>query len=123
SIVALDEDLLGDELVGESTRFPAQTVAPARDLAQSVFASLHRARLRYVEGLVMLKSGFKAAAVIKRGCRFGHGGLGCACSPLILFHSFQPLLVFPLGKPFFSRALRPASQVASIASFVQMSSM
>ena len=33
--VALGKGLLGDELVRERTRFPAQTVAPPRDLALS----------------------------------------------------------------------------------------
>ena len=52
--VALRKGLLGDELVGERARFGAETVAPARNLAQSVVASLDRARLRYIEGLVIL---------------------------------------------------------------------
>jgi hypothetical protein len=52
--VALCKGLLGDELVGERARFGAETVAPARNLAQSVVASLDRARLRYIEGLVIL---------------------------------------------------------------------
>jgi hypothetical protein len=52
-------------------RFRAEPVTPARDLAEGVVASLNHARLRYIEGLVILKSGFKAAAVIKRGCRLG----------------------------------------------------
>src|SRR6516164_9973203 len=77
-IVVLGKGLLGNELVGERARFWGETLAPARDQAEGVVASLHRARLRYVEALVMLKSGFKAAAVIKRARRFGRGGLGCA---------------------------------------------
>src|SRR5262249_47168045 len=52
--VALGKGLLSDELVGETTGFRAETVAPARDLAESVVASLDRARLRYIEGLVIL---------------------------------------------------------------------
>jgi hypothetical protein len=80
--IALGKGHLGDELVGERARFPAQTVAAARDLAASVVPSLDRARLRYVEGLVVRESGFQAEAVTKRGCRFRHGaldgGLGCA---------------------------------------------
>ena len=67
--VALGKGLLGDELVGETPRFRAETVAPAFDLAGSVVASFNRAHLRYIAGLVRLKSSFKAEAVIKRGCR------------------------------------------------------
>src|SRR5215467_11521471 len=70
-------------------------------LAQSVVASLSRARLRYIEGLIILKSGLKAAAVIRRGCRLGRGGLDCAVSPPNLCHNLQPLLVFPLGQTIF----------------------
>ena len=57
--IALCEGLLVDELVGETARFRAETVAPARDLAEGVVASLQCARLRYIEGLVILKSGSK----------------------------------------------------------------
>ena len=88
--------------LSESARFRAETVAPTRDLAESVVASLDRARLCYVEGLVILKSGFKAEAVIKRGCRLGRGGLGGACSsPLKFCQNFKPLLAFPLGHTVF----------------------
>jgi len=38
--VALCKGLLGDELVGETPRFRPETVAPARDLTESVVASL-----------------------------------------------------------------------------------
>jgi hypothetical protein len=101
-IVALGQGLLqgllGNELLGESARFRAETVAPARDLAEGVVASLSCARLRNIEGLVVFKSGFKAAAVINRGCPLGRGGLGCAVSPPSLCHNLQPLLVLPLGQ-------------------------
>jgi hypothetical protein len=87
--------------------FRAWTVAPARDLAESVVASLNRARLRYIEGLVILKPGFKAAAVIKRGCRLGRGGLGGAVSPLNFGQNVKPLLVFPLGQAVLFTGLAP----------------
>ena len=57
--VPLGKQLLGDEPVGESARFRAQTVTPALDLAQSVVASLDHTRVRDIEALVILKSDFK----------------------------------------------------------------
>src|ERR1700738_3495391 len=53
--VMLGKGLLGEELVGESARFRAETGAPALDLAHSAIASLGRARLRYVEDLQPLE--------------------------------------------------------------------
>jgi hypothetical protein len=44
--VALGKRLLGDESVREIARFPAQTITPALDLAQSMIASLDRPRVR-----------------------------------------------------------------------------
>ena len=76
--VALGKRLLGDESVREIARFPAQTITPALDLAQSMIASLDCPRVRYIEALVILMAVFKPAAVVERGCCFGRGSLGCA---------------------------------------------
>jgi hypothetical protein len=67
---ALGQRRLGQELFGESAHFPAQTVAPARDLAQSVVASLDLARLRYIEVLVIPRSDPAAAFFTSQAVRF-----------------------------------------------------
>ena len=61
--VALGKHLLRDEPVGERARFPAQTITPALDLAQSMIASLDCPRVRYIEALVILIARLQA-----RGC-------------------------------------------------------
>src|ERR1700730_8670587 len=102
--VALGKRLLGDEPVGERARFPAQTITPALDLAQSVIASLDRPRVCYIEALVILIVAFKPAAVVERGCCFGHSSLGCAA--LTDFYKLLP--EFPLGqRVFFTRVAAP----------------
>ena len=62
--IVLGKQMLDEEVIGQTARFRAEPLAPARDLAQSVVAALDRARLRYIEAPVVLKTGFKRAAVI-----------------------------------------------------------
>ena len=62
--VVLGKQMLDEEVIGQTARFRAEPLPPARDLAQSVVAALDRARLRYIEAPVVLKTGFKRAAVI-----------------------------------------------------------
>ena len=62
--VVLGKQTLDEEVIGQTARTRAEPLPPARDLAQSVVAALDRARLRYIAAAVVLKTGFKRAAVI-----------------------------------------------------------
>ena len=62
--VPLGKQMLDEEVIGQTARFRAEPLPPALDLAQSVVAALDRARLRYIEGPVVLKTGFKRATLI-----------------------------------------------------------
>ena len=62
--VVLGKQMLDEEVIGQTARTRAEPLPPARDLAQSVVAALDRARLRYITAAVVLKTGFKRAAVI-----------------------------------------------------------
>ena len=62
--VVLGKQMLDEEVIGQTARSRAEPLPPALDLAQSVVAALDRARLSYIEAPVVLKAGFKRAAVI-----------------------------------------------------------
>jgi hypothetical protein len=62
--VVLGKQMLDEEVIGQTARSRAEPLPPALDLAQSVVAALDRARLSYIEAPVVLKTGFKRAAVI-----------------------------------------------------------
>jgi hypothetical protein len=62
--VPLGKQTLDEEVSGQTARTRAEPLPPALDLAQSVVAALDRARLRYIAATVVLKTGFKRAAVI-----------------------------------------------------------
>jgi hypothetical protein len=62
--VPLGKQTLDEEVIGQTARTRAEPLPPALDLAQSVVAALVRARLRYIAAAVVLKTGFKRAAVI-----------------------------------------------------------
>jgi hypothetical protein len=61
--VPLGKQMLDEEVIGQTPRIRAEPLPPACDLAQSVVAALDRTRLRY-EASIVLKTGFKRAAVI-----------------------------------------------------------
>jgi len=56
--------LSDEEVIGQTARIRAEPLPPARDLAQSVVAALDRSRPRYIAAAVVLKTGFKRAAVV-----------------------------------------------------------
>jgi hypothetical protein len=62
--VPLGKQMLDEEVIGQTALSRAEPLPPERDLAQSVVAALDRARLRYITAAVVLKTGFRRAAMI-----------------------------------------------------------